>query len=188
MRFVETLVRLGRVRAPGMIFGADATYEARHQPAARDVVDHRELFGDRQRIVEERQRAAEHRDLAVLRAARERACHDAGNGHQAIGVLVMLVDADAVPAEFIGIFDLVEIAVIELVADLRIVVGVRQRHPGGIVFLIVVGIERRIGHEMKKEEFHFPASTKRMSSSVHSSIFSTCGTCPHCSNTLSFEP
>ena len=77
-----------------MIFGADAAHEARDQPPAGDVVEHREFFRDDQRIVEQRQRAAEHRDLGLLGAARERAGHHAGRRHQAVGGLVMLVDAE----------------------------------------------------------------------------------------------
>ena len=57
--------------------------------------------------------------LHVLGPARERAGHDAGDRHQAVGVLMMLVDAHAVEAELVGIFEFVEIAVVELVALLR---------------------------------------------------------------------
>ena len=53
-----------------MIFGADAAHEAGDDAAVRDVVEHRVFFRDIQRIVDQRQRAAEDRDLhvAVARA------------------------------------------------------------------------------------------------------------------------
>ena len=69
------------------------------------------FFGDAERVVEERQRAAEDGDLGPLDAARERARQHARRRHQAIGGLVMLVEADAVEAELVGVFELVEIAV-----------------------------------------------------------------------------
>ena len=64
VRLVEAVVGFRRVRARGMIFGADAAHETGDQPAAGDVVEHGEFFGDHERIVQQRQRAAEHGDLA----------------------------------------------------------------------------------------------------------------------------
>ena len=64
MGLVEAAVRLRRIDAGGMVLGADAAHEAGDQAPAADVVEHGEFLGDRQRIVEQRQGAAEHRDLA----------------------------------------------------------------------------------------------------------------------------
>src|SRR5262249_56390316 len=84
-------------------------------------------------MVEERQRAAENRELGALDAARERAGENAGNRHHAVGGLVMLIEADAVEAELVGQLHLIEIVVIELRALLRIVMAIRERHPGRAV-------------------------------------------------------
>ncbi len=159
MRLLEAPVRFRRIGAEGMILRADAAHEAGDQPPARDVVEHGVFLGHHQRIVEQRQRTAEHCDPDVLGAARERPRHDAGDRHDAVGVLVVLVDADAVEADLVGVFDLVQIAVVELVADLGIVIAIGQRHPGRVVLLIVIEIERRVGHEMKEIELHGPVSS-----------------------------
>ena len=189
VRLLEALVGFRRVHAGGIILGPDAAHEAGDEAAGGDVVEHGEFFGDHERIVEQRQRAAEHGDLAARRAARERAGHDARDRHQAIGVLVVLVHAHAVEAGGVGEFELVEIAVVKLVADLRIVIGIGQSHPGGVVLLVVVGIERRIGHEMEGEEFHLPTSCANATTlPTHSSMRSVCGTCPQSLMTSSFEP
>ena len=130
--FAEAFVRERRVHVPGMIFGADPAHEPRDEAAARNVVEDREFFGDHERVVHQRQRAAEHGDRS-LRAPRERARDHARRRHQAVGVLVMFVNAEAVEAELVGIFEFVEIAVVERVAFDRIVVAVGQRHPRRVV-------------------------------------------------------
>ncbi len=119
MRLGEALLRQARIDAHGVILGADAAHEARDEAAAREVVEHRVFFGDHQRIVHQRQRAAEDRDLGALDAARQRAGEQAGRRHHAVGGLVVLVEADAVEAELVGKLHLVEILVIELGALLR---------------------------------------------------------------------
>ena len=80
VRLGVALLRIGRVDAHGVIFGADAAHEARDQPPAREVVEHGVFLGDHQRVVEQRQRAAEDRELGALDAARERAGEHAGIG------------------------------------------------------------------------------------------------------------
>src|SRR6516164_10539703 len=101
-----------------------------------------------------RQRAAENGELGALDAARERASENAGNRHHAVGGLVMLVEADAVEAELVGKFHLIEIVVIELGTLLRIVMAVRERHPGRAVLCDRVEIGVPVGHEMEIEELH----------------------------------
>ena len=114
MRLGEPLLRIHRVDAHGVIFGADAAHEARDEAAARQVVEHGVFFRDHQRIVEQRQRAAEDRELGALDRARQRAGQHARDRHHAVGGLVVLVEADAVEAELVGELHLVEILVIEL--------------------------------------------------------------------------
>ena len=66
VRLVEAVVREGRVDAEGVVLGADAAHEAADQAPAADHVDHRVLFGDRQRMAAQRQRASEYRDSYLL--------------------------------------------------------------------------------------------------------------------------
>src|SRR6185312_14616207 len=78
-------------------------------------------------------------------------------------------------AETLGIFELVEIAVVELVPLDRIVVAVRQHHPVGRVLLIEVEIEGAVGHQMEEEEFHRRApSMKRVTLETKTSFRSIC--------------
>ena len=67
---------------------------------------------------------------------------------------MMLVEADAVEAELIGELHLVEIVVIELGAELRIVMAVGERHPGRAVLGDGVEIDMRIRHQVEVEELH----------------------------------
>src|SRR5262249_59886906 len=85
----------------------------------------------RQRIVEQRQRAAENRKLRALEAARQRAGEHAGNRHHAVRGLMMLVQAYAVKAKLVRELQLIEIIVVELGPLLRIVMAVLGRHPRG---------------------------------------------------------
>ena len=141
-----------------MVFGANATHKARDEAALGDVVNHGELFGHGHRVVQQRQGPTQNRDLDILGATRQRTGHDAGLRHQSIGVLVVLVDAHAVKAELVCVFELVKVAVVELGAFFRIVVAVGQRDPGRVVGLVVVQVQIRIGHQVHHVELHQAAS------------------------------
>src|SRR5947209_3366509 len=97
---------------------------------------------------------AEDCDLGLPGTARERRRHHNGRGHQAVGILMMLIDGDAVEAELGCKLQLVEIAVIELVALLRVEMGVRQNHPGGAIFPRSSEVEIGIRHEVKEKDLH----------------------------------
>src|SRR5205823_1269681 len=60
VRLVETLVREEWINARGMVFRADAAHEPGNDPPLRQIVEHRELFRDVDRIVDQRQGAAEY--------------------------------------------------------------------------------------------------------------------------------
>jgi hypothetical protein len=108
-----------------MVFRADAAYEAGDDPAFRQVVEHRKFFGDIDRVVHQRQGAAEDRDLHSFGALDQRAGDQVGRRHQAVGGLVMLVDPDGVEAEFLGIDQRIDMAVVFLGAEHRVVHVVR---------------------------------------------------------------
>ena len=174
-----------------MIFGADAAHEAGNEAAAREIVEDGVFLGDHQRIVDERQRAAENGELGALDAAGERAGEHARDRHHAVGGLVMLVEADAVEAELVRKLHLVEIVVIKLGAFLRVVELVRQRHPGGAVARDLVEVDMTVGHEMEVEKLHAAillAPMKASNSARKASGFSACGTCPHSGTITALEP
>ena len=59
--------------------------------------------------------------LAALSALRQRGGDDIGRGHQTVGVLVMLVDADAVEAKLVSVGEGVDVLAIEIMPLDRIV-------------------------------------------------------------------
>ena len=153
VRLLEALVRERRVDAGRVIFGADAAHEAGDDAALRQIVEHREFFGDVDRIVDQRQRAAEDRDLDPLGALDERARDQVRRRHHAVGGLMVLVDADGVEAELFGVGELIEIGLVFLRALLRIVEAVRQHHPGRAMLLALARSSGRYGMRWKQVNF-----------------------------------
>ena len=137
-----------------MVFSANAAHETSDKATFGDVVDHGELFGHSHWVVEQRQGTPQNGDLDMFGAPRQRAGHDTRLGHQSVGVLVVLIDAHAVKAELIGVFELVKVAVVQLGTLFRVVVTVGQRDPGRVVGLVVVQVQIRIGHQVHHVELH----------------------------------
>ena len=92
-----------RVDREGVVLRPAADDHARDQPAAADHVDHGELLGDAGRRVVERQGVADDGDLHPRGLAGEDRRDQVRRRHLAVGVLVVLVDADAVEAELLGV-------------------------------------------------------------------------------------
>ena len=65
---------------------------------------------------------------------------------------MMLVDDHTVPAKGVGALDLVEVAVVERVADLWVVAAIGQRYPGGIHIGIEVRRQVWPGHQVEVME------------------------------------
>ena len=63
----------------------------------------------------------------------------------------MLVDAHAVEAELLGVDELVEVTVVELMTEARVIQRVGHGDPGGA--LIARG-ELGIGHQVEREKAH----------------------------------
>ena len=108
----------------------------------RHHVEHGELLGHAQRRIVQRQGVADDGDLAPLGPLRQRPGDDVGRRHQAVGVLMMLVDADAVEAQLVGVGEGVDVFAVEFVPLDRIVERVGQPDPGGVV---AVGRNRPAG-------------------------------------------
>ena len=155
VRFLILLARQRRdlaVAEIGVHRGADR--KARDQPSARDAVEHREFFGDAHRRIIERDGIAEHDEADVLGPARQRGGDDVRARHQAVAVLVMLVAADGVEADVGGIFEEIEIGVVDLVALHRIEQLLVDVDPDRTVLL--PEIVRQIGprHQVEPCELH----------------------------------
>src|SRR6202043_107881 len=71
------------------VFRADAAHEPSDDPPLRQIVEHRELFRDVDRVIYQRQGAAKDCDLDLLGALDQRAGDQIGRRHQAVGGLVM---------------------------------------------------------------------------------------------------
>jgi hypothetical protein len=154
VRLLVALERINRVGAEGKIFRADAAHEAGDQPPTGDHVDHGVLLGECERMLAQAKGVAEDGDAAVARAPGQRRRHHYRRRHQPIGVLMVLVHADAVEAELGAKLELIEIAVVERVPLLRVVIAVGQDNPDRAVFLLHAEIEIRVGHQVEAHDLH----------------------------------
>src|SRR5690242_21328729 len=94
----------------------------------------------------------------------------------------MLVDADPVEAELLGIDERVDVAGVFLGALDRVVEPVWQDHPGRAVLRRLFEVERPVRHQMEGDELHdAPPSKNARTWRATTSACSTCGRCPHVS-------
>ena len=151
VRFVELLARIGRIDGVGVILGPAAHDHAGDQAPAADHVDHGELLGHARRRVVEGKRVADHGDANTRGLPRQDRGDQVGRGHVPVRVRMVLVDHDAVEPQLLRVHQLVEVAVVQAVTLLRIVVGVGARDPGRPLVIV-----RQVGpgHEMEKEKLH----------------------------------
>jgi hypothetical protein len=64
---------------------------------------------------------------------------------------VVLINADAVEAQFLGVGERVDVLAVEVVALDRVVEAVRQPHPGRVVPGVEVIGQVRPGHQVEEE-------------------------------------
>ena len=155
MRLEIALAQLARVlavRIAGVHRRADR--EARHEPPARDAVDHRHLFRDAHGRVVERERVAHHHERGVARAPREARRDQVRRRHQAVAVLVVLVHADAVEAELGGVLELVHELVVERVGEVRVEQRGVDVDPHRCVLLREILGQPRVGHQVEPQDLH----------------------------------
>ena len=124
------------------------------EASAGQNIEHRELLCDARRRVVQRDGVAHHDDLRLLGFAGHDRRHEVRRRHQTVGVLVVLVDADAVEAELVGVHQLVEVGVVDLVALHGVVVVDRDVDPDRAHLLPEVVRQVRIRHEMEEMELH----------------------------------
>ena len=134
MRLPLALVHAHRIAVGRQYFVGHAAHEAAFEPAPREHVDHRHLLGDAHGLAAVGDRVAEDQQPRLLGQPRQRGEHqrrrrvDAGRG------LVMLVEHD-LDALVLRDQPLVDVAIVERGALLRIVVAVRQRDADRLVFV-----------------------------------------------------
>ena len=124
MRLLEALAVVGGVDAGGELLLAAAAHEAGDEAALRDHVDHRQLFRQPDRVLRQRKRVAEHDDLHLLGHARQDRREDIGLGLHAERRIVVLVQHDAVHADFLGVEILLQELVVEPAAVHRVEIAV----------------------------------------------------------------
>jgi hypothetical protein len=153
-------VRVARVHR-----GADG--EAGNEAALAEHVDHRHLLGDTDRRVVERDRVAEHHDRGPLGAVGEHRGDEVRRGHQAVAVVVVLVDADGVEAALLGVHELLEVGGIRRGHDVAVEQAGIDVDPHAAVLLVEVVGECRIGHEVEPHQLHRRTSLLCSVSPVH---------------------
>ncbi len=189
--FPEALHHPGRPVVPRRHFIGHAAHEPALEPPARVHVDHRHLLGHPHRLAPIGDGIAEDQQPRLPRLAREHA-HDDGAARIQVGRrLMVLVHHDLEP-HLLGDLPLVDEAVIEIGADLRVVVAVGQLHSDGVV---LPGIGQQVIRVLAEEPAthatpsYAPRSrpNNRMSSTTASGC-SRWGKCPAPSTSSSRAP
>ncbi len=155
VRLVVLLAQRGRrlpVAEVGVHTGAHR--EAGHQPPAAEAVQHGELLRHADGRVVEGDGVAQHHQRRPRGAPRQGGGHQVGRGHEAVGVLVVLVDAQAVKAHLLGELQFVQVFVVQFVAA----DGVEQLrgrvHPHRAVALGEVRRQEAVRHQVEPVEVH----------------------------------
>src|SRR5262249_16267096 len=102
VRLVKAFAGIGGVDVILEVLHARADYHARNDPPLRDDIEHGQLFSNPLGMVVEWQDIAQNGELCLRRTACQAGGHDIGGWHVAVGVLVVLIDANALEAELIG--------------------------------------------------------------------------------------
>ena len=146
--------------------------EAGDDAATAHAVEHRDLFRHADRRVVERDAVAEEDDRDVLRLAGERGGDDVRRRHQAVAVLVVLVDADPVVAQRRGVDQLIDVLVVELAHLLRVLEPGRDVDPDAVVGVAEVVRQVAVRHEVERVELHAGPSSRRGRRPSHDSAAS----------------
>jgi len=150
-RLPLALVHAHRIAVGGQHLIGHATHEAAFEPAFREHVDHRHLLGDAHGLAAVGDRIAQDQKPRGLGHSRERGEHQRRCGIDASRGLVVLIEHDLEPL-VLRDEPLVDVAVVERRALLRIVEAIGERHPDRFIF--VVGREIGIGVLAEMPGFH----------------------------------
>src|SRR5262245_15609156 len=108
--FLEARSTLSQGNAEREIFPRDAAHKTGDNTSARQVVEHRELFGDAQWMAVQRQQIACHGKLQPFRLRRDVSQENIRRIVETVGTAVMLVKTDAVESRLfhqLELFDMV---------------------------------------------------------------------------------
>src|SRR5262245_5980970 len=143
----QTLARIVERAAQREVFLGDPARESRDDAAAGQAIQHRESFGQPNRIVVERGQIAENRDLDATGALTERRRDEIRRRHQPVRFRVVLVDPDRVEPVFLVQDHLVEVLGVHLLSADRIEhrIGVR---------IMRRRVEVRPRHQVERVDFH----------------------------------
>ena len=164
MRFIVLVAQHGGHLAIGEVgIHRRPHRETRHQPPTAHDVEHGELLGHPNGRIIERQAIAEDDQRRARGPTRQRGGDQVRRGHEAVGVAMVLVAADAIEAHLLGVFHLVEKLVIELMPLFGVEEMAGYIHPDAAIFLREVVRQKTVWHQMEpvKVQFH----TSCMSSS-----------------------
>ena len=139
----QPLHGLGRIGVGGEELVRYAAHESGIEAAAGDAIHHRHLLGDAHRIGAVGDGIAQHQDPALSRFPRQDGGGQGYRGVEAGGRLVMFVEHQ-VEAKIVGDDVFIEIAVVQIGADLGIEDGVGQADPVG--WVAFWGRQMRVGH------------------------------------------
>jgi hypothetical protein len=136
-----------------LVFARDAAGKARDDAAARQAIEHRQLLGQTQRLVQ-RQQVAIDQKLQPLGALCRGRCHQVGRVHQAVGRAMMLVEADAVVAQPVELLPRLEMLGIGAYGHIgpEMLLAQRIGQLGAAVFQVIEVLA--IGEQVEDEDFH----------------------------------
>ena len=145
VRIVHALALQRRVGVGRVDLGADAAHEAGDDAAARNAIQHGNLFRHAHRVVAMHDRGADDRDLRLRSLAREDRGVERHDRVEAGHRLVVLVEHDVEP-EVIGVHVLVQVAVVEVGGDGGVAVLTWDDDAGGAVLLLDLRRDEGVGH------------------------------------------
>ena len=153
--FLETFPVVWRLSVVGDAFATGTANPAGDEAAAGDHVDFREFFGKPEGVIPDGEDVTEEDDLCALGDASEDGCLDVHHSAHAEGRAVMLVEHEAVEAHLLGVDLFVEVAVIEVGAEFRVVLLVADAKvldiaAGGAEVAragVLVGAFRKVAYE-----------------------------------------
>ena len=132
VRLLEALPVERRMRVVRHAFAPAAAHPAGHQPPARNHVDLRQRLRQPERILPDRQNVAQQHNLGLFRDPRQNRRLHIHHAAHAERRRVMLVQHQRIEAHLLRVELLVEVAVVELRADPRVVGRIARVEVGQI--------------------------------------------------------
>ncbi len=123
VRLVEVFAVVRGIGVIGELLAACPAHPSRHQPPAGDHIDHREFFGQAQRIRDDRRRITQQHDLHAPGLLGEDRRLDVHHRAHTERRPMMFVEHHAVEAKFVRVKFLVEV----LIQELRALGGIEIR-------------------------------------------------------------